>query len=535
MSLSSVMRGIFTRQGIVLLLVPFVASLVWLIHFTLEFTLLDRVGLPPIFVLVHLGLVGVGAAIYTWYGSQVRPYRLLVFSIIALLLITAGYVFLPALNIPLLHRHLLAVGLLGATGIAVGILLPPLILVMSPILKTPEFNGEMYYLGSIVLSVMVIIWTLFDGFVPSLREPLLSSLLLFTALVSLLLLTQGRAQVDALSPRSSLIMPLFRKPGVTLSFLLMFFSGFFFANSYYAVVLILPPSPLITSLHDFVIVFFLTCVVMSLPAGVFYDRIGRRWGQLLGFYIISIAFLLVTIFRSLGYSELFVVGTIFSVTLGVGFTLSIFGSFLYSFELIPRGGERLHQGVSWIFFGVGLTLGVVTDSVLVAHIIAEPATLPIVLIFALFTATMVVIQLPETLPSREELDWKNKIEYLLVVNKGGLPLYSERLSRHGAEQARPDEMLVSGAISGITELVREISQREAKMKVIQQEGYCIMLEEGRDIIVALMALEELKEIRRRLQDFLEEFERFFGRLVTEWGGDPAVFSPTAEIVARHFS
>jgi hypothetical protein len=95
-------------------------------------------------------------------------------------------------------------------------------------------------------------------------------------------------------------------------------------------------------------------------------------------------------------------------------------------------------------------------------------------------------------------------------------------------------MLVGGALTGITELVKEISQRAGKLKVIQQEGYCILLEEGRDVIVALMALDELDIIRSKLQDFLEEFQLFFGELIAEWEGNPRVFSPTREIVIRHF-
>ncbi|RLI47631.1 MAG: hypothetical protein DRO73_11405, partial [Candidatus Thorarchaeota archaeon] len=114
-------------------------------------------------------------------------------------------------------------------------------------------------------------------------------------------------------------------------------------------------------------------------------------------------------------------------------------------------------------------MGVVLDVLVAGTILSRPAMLPLILVFALFTATMVVLQLPETLPSREELNWKDKIEYLLVVNKGGLPIYSERLTRTGAATRAPDEMLVSGAISGITELVREISMRQTKMKVIRQE------------------------------------------------------------------
>ena len=61
-----------------------------------------------------------------------------------------------------------------------------------------------------------------------------------------------------------------------------------------------------------------------------------------------------------------------------------------------------------------------------------------------------------------------------------------------------------------------------------------MLEDGQEVMIAIMATEELKIIRKKMQDFVEEFEAFFGELIQEWIGDTRVFLPTKQLVSKHF-
>jgi len=49
-----------------------------------------------------------------------------------------------------------------------------------------------------------------------------------------------------------------------------------------------------------------------------------------------------------------------------------------------------------------------------------------------------------------------------------------------------------------------------------------------------MATEDLKAIRIRMQNFRDDFKRIFGQLIDEWAGNPRVFSPAKELVAKHF-
>ena len=136
----------------------------------------------------------------------------------------------------------------------------------------------------------------------------------------------------------------------------------------------------------------------------------------------------------------------------------------------------------------------------------------------------------EPLPSKSELEWREKVEHVLVLSKSGLPLYSQPLQK---QKLAADAALAGGAIVGISSITNEIT-RASHLKVIKQENYCIMLEEGAQVLLAVMATEELKTIRSKMMEFLMEFEDFFGELIQEWKGDTRVFMPTKRLVEKTF-
>ncbi|MBD3405213.1 MAG: hypothetical protein GF411_03640 [Candidatus Lokiarchaeota archaeon] len=540
MSFRESLKPIFTREGILLVSVALTGGLIWVLHFILEFSILQKLtptGQPfnPIFILPHIGLVPIGCLFYLMISSRWSPFKALLPSVTIITLSFILILILPNLgpiqttSFTLDPVFILYMILLAVAGFFIGTILAPLMLISKPYLKNVEYNGRIYSFATAFLSPIVIIATWLHG----MNQPLLlSAYFIVVYIVIALLFIDGKKKLNNLPPRCTNIRSFLRHKDVWPSILLMFFVGFFFTNTYLASVILLDYSNILSNLDTFVIVLFSVCIIVTIPCGMLFDRIGRRWTLLIGFYAQAIAFLLLSFFPPMEYP--FMLEVIFPAVIAFGFTIAIFGALLVSLELAPRGFLRVHQGISWVLFGVGMTVGVITDIALYPLITTSPAYLPLVLIFALFTATIVVLQLKETLPSKEELEWKRKLEHILVLTKGGIPLYSERMSPTQPSKESPDEMLIGGALTGITELIKEISQRAGKLKVIQQEGYCIILEEGREVIVAVMALEELGTIRAKTQDFLEDFQRFFGELINDWSGDPKVFSPAKELVQNHF-
>jgi MFS family permease len=525
------MKHLLGKNGLIAISNICIGTTIWSFNFILQFSVLRNLNLPFWFVLFFAGGVPLGGLAFSWLSKWDE----LKLGILSSTLTTApiiGLVLIQIVNLPENMTALLVIILLGLSGFSNAITVPYAYLISSVIFDNPEFNGRLSLMAYLFISILVILVVFLD----SIHATVLVSLVLaIFYMISCLALIGGRSKFEIIPPRCINVSAYLRQKDTYSAHLLSFFLGFFFLNSYYAVVLILGNASLSSGLNEFVMILYTVCFAVALPCGFIYDRLGRRSAILMGFYAQAFAFLLVSFMMldpitfPLETSLLLV----FPIVIGVGLVLTVFGGATVMYEQAPKGYLRVHLGASYAFFGIGMVGGVIVDIILEAIIFTNIAFLPIVLIFAYFTATIVVLQIPETLPSREELEWKNSIEHLLVLSRGGLPLHSQRLSKKEADSSR-DEMLVGGAISGISELVREISQSETRMKVIQQEGYCILLEEGRDVIVAVLALNELNAIRTRMQDFLEEFVLFFGELVAEWQGDPKVFSPAKQLVAKHF-
>jgi hypothetical protein len=152
------------------------------------------------------------------------------------------------------------------------------------------------------------------------------------------------------------------------------------------------------------------------------------------------------------------------------------------------------------------------------------------MIFAYFTATIVIFQTEEPLPSKVELEWRNKVEHILVLSPSGLPFYSQQLQKLELEA---DVGLAGGAIVGISHIINEITQA-SNLKVIRHENHCIIIEEGLYTILAVIVTEELKIIRNKMLDFVVDFEAFFEDFLKDWCGNTRVFTPAKKIVEKYF-
>lgn len=188
-----------------------------------------------------------------------------------------------------------------------------------------------------------------------------------------------------------------------------------------------------------------------------------------------------------------------------------------------------------ISFGIGLIAGVILEQSFVLFVQRENYEhISLILLFIIVSATLIIFQLKETKPSKEEIEWKNAAQYLLVLSKSGVPLYSYNLSSDG-KGPKHDELLLGGALVAVSTLIKEIAQNREKLKVVKQEGFSILFEEGEEVLTALLALKELKILRRKMEDFTAKFESFFGEVLKDWSGDTRVFLPTRQLVEEFFT
>ncbi|MFW9994859.1 MAG: MFS transporter [Candidatus Odinarchaeota archaeon] len=533
MSFIDQLKLVQTRKGYITfsVITYTIATLTWTLHFYLEFSVLEALDLEPINILFHLAAVPAGVLFFLLWSSKRDPVLYYIFSGTLLGLSMIGLV---------LTRDTFAVFLLLAVaGFSIGNMLSLVFILASPLLPGPEYNGRIVYLAFMPVMITLMLGAVIDYNFTSRGDVLFYTLFLGGLSVIFLLASLSRRDELTLPPRKTPLRYYFRKNVIPYPVLLLgFFIGFFFINVYYAAVLLLrdpltaPGSfPYPASLNIFALVLFITCLIVSLPSGFLLDTIGRRWSILAGFYIEALAFFLVAVFLNI-LDKTVLLLVIFPVMAGAGFSLALFGGMLATaYEMAPKEHPVAHPGALYIFFGIGMVLGVLMDEALLALVQDQPFLLPVVLIVVYFTATIVVFQLDEPLPSKAELEWRRKTEHVIVLSRSGLPLYSEPLQKR---ELAADAILAGGAIIGISTLSSEIT-RATHLKVIKHENYCIMLEEGAHVILAVMVTEELKTVRDKMMDFVADFESFFEDFLVDWTGDTRVFAPARKLIEKHFA
>jgi len=111
------------------------------------------------------------------------------------------------------------------------------------------------------------------------------------------------------------------------------------------------------------------------------------------------------------------------------------------------------------------------------------------------------------------------IAYILVLNKGGIPMFSKSLA-----EVPIDESLVSGFLSAISSFGTEISTKmkkgEGGLEELSYQQFKIILDEGQYVRVALLLLRRPSDtLKARLKLFTQAFEKEFHDSVANFKGE----------------
>ncbi len=505
----------------ILIFIPIlIGSILWALHFIFEFSIIIKYGLPFFFVVFHFFAVSIAAffsikVISKWrfFPSYFISISIIIFSCIGLIAVNQPW-FVPF-------------GLFGA-GFGIGVYFGFSNALLHFTTEDPKFTGHFFALGQAILAIFIVIQTLIDLLANSWIY-ISYFLLIFLAVGILLMYCKADVKLPPQEPLS--IRKYLSKKENLPELGLAFFSGFFFTNTYYSTIIILQPLGGLMELNIFVIVLFITFAIVALPCGILMDTFGRRITILLGLSIQALAFLLLS-FSEITISLLIY---IFPILLGIGLSFTIITSYVFFEELPPRKHLRdlgyIYMGV----LGLGCVGGAVLGEVLRPLLALDPGNLTIILLFVFVIATFSISQLKETLPTKDELEWKGAIQYLYVLLRSGIPVHSQDLCEIQEGNYCMDEALLGGALIAISSILQEAAQNQNPLKVVKQENYSILIEESPKILVAVITLKELKIIRQKMQTFLEEFQEFFGEVIDSGLTDMRVYSPAKRLAEKFFS
>jgi hypothetical protein len=137
-------------------------------------------------------------------------------------------------------------------------------------------------------------------------------------------------------------------------------------------------------------------------------------------------------------------------------------------------------------------------------------------------------------PSLMELNWIQYLGEIHVLSANGIELYSKTFSRR-TDSIPIDPDLMGAAMSGITDIIKEVTGSNKSLNLIDQGDFKIIFEKSQYAIIFLIAKKPLDIYRIKLQNLMKDIIDVYGSFIRNWIGDIAMFSGISDLVAKHFN
>jgi len=124
---------------------------------------------------------------------------------------------------------------------------------------------------------------------------------------------------------------------------------------------------------------------------------------------------------------------------------------------------------------------------------------------------------------------------LLVMNNDGLPLLTHDFSDPSEKALTMDSTLISGALSGIVNLLKETLSSEYTPTIVHLENRVLLLEKSDSALYALIADKNVNALRSALKDFAKEFEKDYKYIIKDWQGLTEVFHKAYTLITEDFA
>jgi len=121
--------------------------------------------------------------------------------------------------------------------------------------------------------------------------------------------------------------------------------------------------------------------------------------------------------------------------------------------------------------------------------------------------------------------YEPEIKSLYIIYEDGTPIYF-----YVTNNVTIDPTLISGALTGISTLIKEITQARTGVKKIDYGDGEIILEKGKKITIAAFTVLPTQEMRKRITNFVKIFEELYKDVLENWDGDLSKFKNLEEKV-----
>ncbi|MHA1265834.1 MAG: hypothetical protein ACTSRS_11430 [Candidatus Helarchaeota archaeon] len=132
----------------------------------------------------------------------------------------------------------------------------------------------------------------------------------------------------------------------------------------------------------------------------------------------------------------------------------------------------------------------------------------------------------------QELSWPKKVHHLYVIlPERGISLFDHAF----IQEELLESQFIAGTLSGFFSMIQKFTKSKKKMRTVDHEDVKILLSYGEYVVACLITEEDYRILRKKLDAFVQAFEKQFKHQLTDFSGIVLDFQGAKKIVDKIFS
>jgi len=148
--------------------------------------------------------------------------------------------------------------------------------------------------------------------------------------------------------------------------------------------------------------------------------------------------------------------------------------------------------------------------------------------------TIMIALFSSSLPTWKELEWKNELDSLYVIYKGGTLAYEYDFGE-GMFGFNAQQSAVVVSVLEASRMLLNSALKTGELKILDFKEKKIYFEPGEFITILIVAKTELDTINFLIKKIRKEFEKSFRDILPNWDGESDVFYPATSIIGKILS
>lgn len=138
----------------------------------------------------------------------------------------------------------------------------------------------------------------------------------------------------------------------------------------------------------------------------------------------------------------------------------------------------------------------------------------------------------ESFPTIMELQWKQYLLELHILSANGIEIHCNNFE---TIKRKIDPDLVGMAVTGISDLIREVTGSKEDLNMIDQKDFKILFKKSDFFVIFLLTTQPIDIYQFKLEDLMNEIDKEYGKYIENWQGDLIKFKGIEKCVLNHFT